>query len=198
MSCEEQLRIWGSSGLEKRRLRSDRIALCSFLRGQAEREVLVSSPWYPVIGHVQMVQGCIRGDLDWTLGSVSLPRGWSNTGTGFLEGWSMPQACQCLRGIWTMPLITCFNFWSALNYLGSWTRWSLYIPSNWNYSIPFHSIPFHSIPLRFWGWEDMRKAPSVLSFVSYFFLEHPLLSTRTYRVQGKTNHWFHLKLTFIS
>ena len=27
-----------------------------------------------------MVQSCIRGDLDLMLGSISLPRGWSNTG----------------------------------------------------------------------------------------------------------------------
>ena len=39
-----------------------------------------------------------------------------------LERWLMPQACQRLRGIWTMPLITCFNFWSALKWSGSWTR----------------------------------------------------------------------------
>ncbi|KAK4810457.1 hypothetical protein QYF61_004237 [Mycteria americana] len=45
---------------------------------------------------------------------MSLPRGWSNTGTGFLEKWSMTQACQCLGGIWTKPLITCFDFCSAL------------------------------------------------------------------------------------
>ncbi|KAK4827477.1 hypothetical protein QYF61_018713 [Mycteria americana] len=70
---------------------------------------------YPVIGHMGMVKSCTRGGLDQTLGSIYLPRGWSNTGTGFLERWSMPQACQCLRGIWTMPLTTCFNFWSALN-----------------------------------------------------------------------------------
>ncbi|KAK4822988.1 hypothetical protein QYF61_024696 [Mycteria americana] len=50
-----------------------------------------------------------KGGLDWTLGSISLPRGCSNTGTGFLERWSMPQACQCSRGIWTTPLIRCFN-----------------------------------------------------------------------------------------
>ena len=56
-----------------------------------------------------MVQSCARGGLDWTLGSISLARGWSNTATGFLETWSIPQAWQCLRGIWTMPLTTCFN-----------------------------------------------------------------------------------------
>ena len=31
-----------------------------------EREVLSSSPWYPVTGCV--VQSCARGSLDWTLG----------------------------------------------------------------------------------------------------------------------------------
>ena len=74
-----------------------------------ERKVLISSPWDPVRGHMGMVQSCIRGDLDRTLGSTSLLKGWSNTGTGFLETWSIPQACQYLRGIWTMPLTTCFN-----------------------------------------------------------------------------------------
>jgi len=64
-----------------------------------------------VTGHVGMFQSCIGEALDLTLGSISLLRGWSNTGTGFLEIWSMPQACQCLKGIWTMPLTTCFSFW---------------------------------------------------------------------------------------
>ena len=93
--------------------------------GEVEREVLISSAWYPVIGCVGMVQSCTREGLDWMLGSIPLPRRWSKTGTGFLERWSIPHACQCLRGVWTMPLITCFNFWSALKWSGSWTRWSL-------------------------------------------------------------------------
>lgn len=37
-----------------------------------------------------------------------------------------------------------FNFWPALNWLHSWTRWSLVVPSNWNYLF-FCSIPFHSM-----------------------------------------------------
>ena len=61
--------------------------------------------------------------LGWE-GDISLLRGRSNTGTGFLERWSMPQACQCLKGIWTMPLITFSNFLSALKWSGCWTRWS--------------------------------------------------------------------------
>ncbi|KAK4810710.1 LOW QUALITY PROTEIN: hypothetical protein QYF61_007684, partial [Mycteria americana] len=46
---------------------------------------VISSPWYPVIGHMGMVQSCIRGGSDLTLESISLPSGWSNTGIGFLE-----------------------------------------------------------------------------------------------------------------
>lgn len=62
-----------------------------------EREVLSSSLQYPVTGHVGMDQGCDRGDLDWTLGSISLLKECSNTGAVFLERCSMFQACQCLR-----------------------------------------------------------------------------------------------------
>lgn len=39
--------------------------------GEVEREMLNSSPWDPVIGYIGIVQSCTRGDLDWTLGSLS-------------------------------------------------------------------------------------------------------------------------------
>lgn len=32
----------------------------------------------PVIGHAGMIQSCVRGGSDWTLGCISLPREWSN------------------------------------------------------------------------------------------------------------------------
>ena len=99
MSCEEQLTTSGLSSLEKRRLRGDPIALYSFLRrGRGEGHAELFS-WDPVPGCLGMAQSRTRGGSDWALGSISLLRGWSNPGTGFLERWSMPQACQCLRSI---------------------------------------------------------------------------------------------------
>lgn len=95
--------------------------------GEVEREVMVSSACYPVTR-----QSCTRGDPHWALGSISFPREWLNTRTDFPESWSVPQACQCSRGTWTMPLIRYFNFWSALQWWGSWTRWLLYATSNYS------------------------------------------------------------------
>lgn len=92
--------------------------------GKAEREVQTSSLWYPVTAQVAMAQSCTREGLDWTVGSVSILRGWPNIGTGFSGRWLMPQACLCLRGIWTKPLTTLFTLRSALNWSGSGTRWS--------------------------------------------------------------------------
>jgi len=41
---------------------------------------------------LEIVYDC-KGGSDVTLGSISLLRGWSNPGTGFLGRWSVPQAC---------------------------------------------------------------------------------------------------------
>jgi len=49
-----------------------------------ETEVLTSPPWDPVMGHVGMAQSCARGGSDWTWGSIPLPGGWSDAGTGCL------------------------------------------------------------------------------------------------------------------
>jgi len=51
----------------------------------------------PVSEHMGMGKICIRRSSDLTLGNISLTRGWSNIATGFLERWSMPYACQCLK-----------------------------------------------------------------------------------------------------
>lgn len=44
---------------------------------------MVSSAWYP--GGVGMLESYSRRASDRTLGSVYLLRGWSTTGTGFIE-----------------------------------------------------------------------------------------------------------------
>lgn len=79
---------------------------------------LISSPWYSVIEHMAMVESCAREGLDWTLRSIGLLRGWSCTGSGSLERWLLPQACQHLR-IWTMPLLTSSDPWLGLSWPGN-------------------------------------------------------------------------------
>ena len=85
-SCDEWLRTLGLSSLKKRRLRGDLTALYSFLRrgsgeGGADLFSLGPSDRMRANGS-KLHQGRF---IDRTLGSISLPRGWSNTATGFLE-----------------------------------------------------------------------------------------------------------------
>jgi len=106
--------------LEKRKLRGNLIAPCGSLRkGNGEGGAELFS-----LGSSDRTHGSVSKlhQRKFRLDNFSLPRWWSNPGIDFLERWSMPQACQCLRGIWTMPLTTGFNFWSALNLSGGGTR----------------------------------------------------------------------------
>ncbi|KAK4816779.1 hypothetical protein QYF61_022891 [Mycteria americana] len=94
MSCEERLRTLGLSSLEKRMLRGDLISLYSFLRrgsgeGSADLFSLGSSDRTRGNGS-KLRQGRFRLDIR----KHSLPRGWSNTGAGFLERWTM-----AIRGV---------------------------------------------------------------------------------------------------
>ncbi|KAK4818523.1 LOW QUALITY PROTEIN: hypothetical protein QYF61_014359 [Mycteria americana] len=114
MSYEEQPRTLGLSSLEKRRLRGDLIALYSFLRrgsgeGGAELFSLVSSNRTHGSGS-KPHQGRFRPDFRKHFFTERVVKHRDS----FPGRWSMPQACQCLRGIWTMPLRTRFNFCSAL------------------------------------------------------------------------------------
>ena len=74
-----------------------------------------------------MVQSCVRGGSDVTCGSISLPRGWSDTGTGFLERWSMPRACQCLKKRRGNGSYRCCIVADILNVLCSMVFMDLYV-----------------------------------------------------------------------
>lgn len=71
---------------------------CCLCLKRGNRELLSSSPWYPVIrrGNGSKLSW---GDSDWTLRSTCFLRGWSNTAIGFLGRWLMPHPWQCLRGV---------------------------------------------------------------------------------------------------
>lgn len=113
-SHDEWLRTLALSSFEKKRVRCSLIALQSFpSRGSGEREREVSISAESSDRAHRNSQSYSRGDSDWMLGGIFLIKWWSNAGTGFLERQSMSQACQCVRGIWTITLITCFNFWSG-------------------------------------------------------------------------------------
>jgi len=121
MSYEEQLRTLGLSSLEKRRLRDDLIALCSFLRRESGEEgadlFSLGSSGRTCGNGSKPCRGRLTVDIRKHFFTKRVVKHWNR----LLERWLMPQGCQCLRGIWAMPLITCFNFWSALKWLGSWT-----------------------------------------------------------------------------
>lgn len=75
------------------------------------------------------------------LGSISLLKRCSSTGTDFLEKWSMSQSPQYLRGTWTMPLVTCFYLVSSevVKQL-DWT-----VVGNFKTSTHINSILFYDI-----------------------------------------------------
>lgn len=56
----------------------------------------------------------------------------------------MPQACQCSGGFWMMFWVTCFNFWLALKWSGTWTQLSLKAHNKLSlfYSVEFYSVLF--------------------------------------------------------
>lgn len=99
----------------------------------------------------------------------------------------MPRASQCLRGIWTVPLIIIFNFWSVLKCSDIWTTWLLQIPLNCNdlfYFILFHSILILSCPVL---------SCSAIRSCSVCFGQGPLLHSCLGRdLPGSTHFLSHL------
>lgn len=117
--CEGSLRTLRSSSLEKR-LGGDLTALCHVpRRGSAEAGTGLCSLVTEDKGAWEWYESA-PGGSDRTLEKTSLPGGWSNTGTGFLERWSMPQACQHARSIWIGLLKRAHA--PTLMWSGSWTR----------------------------------------------------------------------------
>lgn len=110
------LRTLVLSRMERRRLRGDLTVPDRFLRrGKGRQRSLSLFFGIQCQGMGKWLKAMfIAGGLDWTLGSIYLPRGRSHTGKDFLEWWLILFACQCLRVIQShLPLITSFSFWSV-------------------------------------------------------------------------------------
>jgi len=110
MSYKEQLRTLGLSHLERRRLRDNFIALCSFMRrghgdGGADLSSLGSSHGTRGNGS-KLCQGRFRLDVRKHSFTRRVVRCWNRLPR---ERRSMPQACRRSKGVWAMPFPTCCN-----------------------------------------------------------------------------------------
>lgn len=54
---------------------------------------------YPVGKHQTLPSSTLQAKEGLTFGSISLLRGWTNTGRGLLERRAKSQTCQCFRSI---------------------------------------------------------------------------------------------------
>jgi len=109
MSCEERLRTFGMSSVEKRRPRSELTDLYNLLRKESRgkcRALLMVTDDGMYRSSTKLCQGRFALDPSKSLFTVKV----TNTGTGFLVRWLMPQACVCSKYIWTMPSVICFSF----------------------------------------------------------------------------------------
>lgn len=134
---EKQQQNWGWA------VPKERFHIFLHIHGQEPKENLTKTP-----------QGRFRLDMSSHLCTKRVVRPWNTV----LERVSVGGLnWHCSRGIWTMPLLMRFSFWSALKGSGGWTQWSLWIPSNWNISVyssvsapyPYSILPYPLLVLHF-------------------------------------------------
>lgn len=92
-----------------------------------EEEMLIPL-WWPARGHEEIEWGCTEGSSDWTPGKGSSLREWLVTGP-VTQG--SGQGTKPVR-VWASPG---FHSQPQSLMLGSWTWWSLWIPSYLSYAM---------------------------------------------------------------
>lgn len=87
--------------------------------GEVQNEMLYSTSWSPVTGHMGMPHSCARGCWEKYL----YHKGGPTLEQASLKGDWCPISVS-VRDVWVMFLIVCFNFYLTAKWLASWTRLS--------------------------------------------------------------------------
>lgn len=128
--CGGWLRTLGLSSLEKRGWEVIFLLLAASWGGEAEREMLSYFSCDMARGsRLKLDQGRFRSDIRGHFFTEMVVKHWGRLPRDVV---SVPNLA-VFECIWTLPLPTHFNFWSALNWSDSWTGWPLWVPYNWNH-----------------------------------------------------------------